>query len=70
MERDVFIKQAIHDARKALNEWEDELKSNSIDLHKFFKKRNRRAGVRYRKALKEIADKIKKLRREIVEIYR
>ena len=53
-----------------LNEWEEVLNSNSTDLHKFDKKGNRQAGIRFRKALKEIVDKAKKLRKEIVETYR
>ncbi len=70
MEKDVFIKQAIRDARKELAEWENVLSENQQDLHKFVKKGNRKAGIRYRKALKLIIDRAQTLRREIVETYR
>ena len=62
---DSLVRQQINSARDAINDWEEELDENAADLQKFFKKGNKRAGMRVRKVLKELSDQAKALRKEI-----
>jgi len=63
---DSLVKQQIHETRKAVDSWEQLLADNQDDLKKFYKKGNKRAGMRVRKVLKEIMDQAKLLRKDIL----
>jgi len=63
---DSLVKQQIHETRKALDKWEEELASNQGDLKKFYSRGNKRAGVRVRKSLLELIKQAKLLRTDIL----
>ena len=63
------IKSGLHEARRLIDEWEEELKSCEKDLHKFYKKGHRRAGIRLRRRLKETINQIQLLRLDIRRLY-
>ena len=63
---DNLVKQQIREIRKALNDWEETLNENQGDLRKFYKKGNKKAGVRVRKALLEFGKQAKLLRTDIL----
>jgi len=63
---DSLVKQQIHEARKAIDDWEAALAENQKDLNKFYKKGNKKAGVRVRKVLLEITKQAKLLRTDIL----
>ncbi len=63
---DSLVKQQIHEARKAVDQWEKELFENKDDLRKFYKKGNKRAGMRVRKVLMEMITQAKLMRADII----
>jgi len=62
------IRSAIQQARQELFNWEEDLQSNQKDLHKFYKKGNKRAGVRLRRHLANLIKKAQILRLDIKRI--
>lgn len=63
------IRSKLHEARAFIDQWEEDLKSHEKDLHKFYRKGHKRAGIRLRRKLKEIRDQIQILRLDIRRLY-
>jgi len=59
------IQAVIQKARRELSIWEEELQQNEKDLLKFYKKGNKRAGVRLRRNLANLIKKAQVLRLDI-----
>ena len=59
------IQAVIQKARREISAWEEELQQNEKDLLKFYKKGNKRAGVRLRRNLANLIKKAQVLRLDI-----
>tara|TARA_R110000851_G_scaffold281965_1_gene435459 strand:- start:167 stop:448 length:282 start_codon:yes stop_codon:yes gene_type:complete len=55
---------------RELESVKEELNRNSKDLHKFYKRGSKRAGVRIRQSLKLLMDKAQALRMDIQRLYK
>tara|TARA_B100000424_G_C22938110_1_gene499155 strand:+ start:2278 stop:2556 length:279 start_codon:yes stop_codon:yes gene_type:complete len=69
----IKIKEMIEVIDKSIEELEnlkEELNRNSKDLHKFYKRGSKRAGVRVRRFLKQLIDKAQTTRLDIYRLYK
>ena len=69
----IKIKEIIEVIDKSIEELEnlkEELNRNSKDLHKFYKRGSKRAGVRVRRFLKQLIDKAQTTRLDIYRLYK
>ena len=69
----IKIKEMIEVIDKSIEELEnlkEELNRNSKDLHKFYKRGSKRAGVRVRRFLKQLIDKAHTTRLDIYRLYK
>ena len=56
--------------KESIEAWETDLQQNEKDLLKFYKKGNRRAGIRLRRHLKKLIDDVQLLRLDIKRLYK
>ena len=69
----IKIKEMIEVIDKSIEELEnlkEELNSNLKDLHKFYKRGSKRAGVRVRRLLKRFIDNAQTIRLDIYRLYK
>ncbi|MAH07823.1 hypothetical protein CMI38_06255 [Candidatus Pacearchaeota archaeon] len=64
------IKQSLEESKAEIERWLEELENNQKDLLKFYKKGNKRAGIRLRRWLKRTRDEIHALRQDIYRLYK
>lgn len=64
------IKHTLETIKSLIEEWLQELESNKSDLHKFYKKGNKRAGIRVRIWLQQLRIQAKLLRIDILQLIK
>ena len=64
------IKQSLEQARDSIDLWLEELENNQEDLLKFYKRGNKRAGIRTKRWLKKVRDEVHILKQDIFRLYK
>ena len=64
------LKSSLEEARGSIDQWLEELENNKEDLLKFYKRGNKRAGIRSKRNLKKIRDEAHLLKQDIFRLYK
>jgi len=64
------IKKSLEQSRDEIDRWLQDLENNQKDLLKFYKRGNKRAGIRLRRWLKRTRDEVHALRQDIYRLYK